>query len=141
MPGPVLSVKPGDRLRVTLVNGLDFPTQSEMLFTGIDATVALAVAACEPYKTPNTTSLHFHGLHVTTEGLGDGPYRMAVPHETIVYDVNIPDAHPPGTFWYHPHDTGATSLQLAQLMAGALVVEDTVATVGAAWYEYAQSLE
>ena len=39
-----------------------------------------------------------------------------------MYDVNIPDAHPPGTFWYHPHDTGATSLQLAQLMAGALVV-------------------
>ena len=41
--------------------------------------------------------------------------------ETYVY--HLPQTHPAGTFWYHAHGHGSSSLQ-AGWMAGALIVHD-----------------
>ena len=37
-----------------------------------------------------------------------------------------PQPHPAGTFWYHPHAHGATTMQVASGMAGYLIVEGDV---------------
>lgn len=38
----------------------------------------------------------------------------------------IPCDHAGGTFWYHPHHHGSTSLQMGGGAMGALVIEDRV---------------
>ena len=39
------------------------------------------------------------------------------------------DQHEPGTFWYHAHLHGATAMQLANGMAGALIIHGPVDTI------------
>lgn len=38
--------------------------------------------------------------------------------------VTIPYNHPAGTFWYHPHQHGATAIHLASGLEGVLIVDD-----------------
>lgn len=38
----------------------------------------------------------------------------------------IPCDHAGGTFWYHPHHHGSTSLQMGGGAMGALIIEDRV---------------
>ncbi|MCB0995933.1 MAG: multicopper oxidase family protein [Acidimicrobiales bacterium] len=98
-PGPTLRVRPGDRLRVTLRNGLEAPT-----------------------------NLHVHGLHVSPDGSSDNVFVMVDPGGERVYDYVIPADHPSGTFWYHPHHHGTVAEQVAAGMAGIIVIEDTLDT-------------
>ena len=94
-PGPTLRVRPGDRLRVTLRNRLDSPT-----------------------------NLHVHGLHVSPSANSDNVFVMIGPGEEHTYDYLIPDDHPSGTFWYHPHHHGTVAEQVAAGMAGVIIIED-----------------
>lgn len=95
LPGPTLRVRPGDTLRVAMSNGLDDPT-----------------------------NLHVHGLHVSPEGNGDNPFVSIAPGDSFDYEFALPDDHPPGTYWYHPHHHGHVADQLAAGLYGAIVVED-----------------
>ncbi|MEX5261003.1 multicopper oxidase family protein [Kocuria sp. CPCC 205263] len=95
LPGPTLRVRPGDTLRVAMTNGLDDPT-----------------------------NLHVHGLHVSPEDNGDNPFVSIVPGDSFDYEFALPDDHPPGTHWYHPHHHGHVADQLAAGLYGAIVVED-----------------
>ena len=93
VPGPTIQVRPGDRLRVTLVNDLSGPT-----------------------------NLHTHGLHVSPEGIGDNIFRHVEAGQTAIYEYEIPSDHPAGTFWYHPHLHGAVADQVFAGLYGAIVV-------------------
>ncbi|MFE7899787.1 multicopper oxidase family protein [Streptomyces sp. NPDC057424] len=93
-PGPTLRVRPGDLLRVRLVNHIDQPT-----------------------------NLHTHGLHVSPRGNGDNPFVTVDPGESFDYVHRIPADHPPGTFWYHPHHHGTVADQIFAGLAGALLVD------------------
>jgi FtsP/CotA-like multicopper oxidase with cupredoxin domain len=113
LPGPVIRVKPGDTLHITLINllgpdGGDPP----------DGPNAFGLS--------NTTNLHLHGLHVSPEGAGDDVSRRVLPGTRFTYVYAIPTDHPIGTFWYHPHVHGSSSLQQGGGMAGALIVEPAV---------------
>ena len=94
----------------------------------------------------NTTNLHFHGTHVSpqepqdfvllelrpklpagqTPPVGEhGTHaRGDVRYGSFQYDVDPP---PPtqaeGTHWYHPHKHGSVSLQVANGLPGALLIE------------------
>jgi FtsP/CotA-like multicopper oxidase with cupredoxin domain len=73
VPGPILRVKLGERLRVRFTNQL-----------------------------PEDTTVHWHGVRVPNAmdgvpGLTQPPVH---PGETFVYDFVPKDA---GTFWFHPH--------------------------------------
>ncbi|WP_261820064.1 multicopper oxidase family protein [Nocardioides sp. OK12] len=95
LPGPTLRVRPGDTLRIELVNELDEPT-----------------------------NLHVHGLHVSPEGNGDNVFVAVQPGESFVYEHRLPEDHPPGVFWYHPHHHGNVADQVFGGLYGAIVVED-----------------
>ncbi|GAA2095118.1 multicopper oxidase family protein [Microlunatus panaciterrae] len=93
VPGPTLRVRPGDRLRVEFVNDLD-----------------------------SATNLHTHGLHVSPEGRSDNVFRHVGAGKTMRYEYAIPDDHPPGTFWYHPHMHGSVADQVFGGLYGTIVV-------------------
>ena len=97
LPGPTLRLRPGDRLRIRLVNRLDAPT-----------------------------NLHVHGLVVSPEGNGDNAFVTVRPGESFDYDHRLPDDHPPGVYWYHPHHHGSVADQVFGGLYGAIVVEDPV---------------
>mmetsp|Transcript_91733 Transcript_91733/g.262270 ORF Transcript_91733/g.262270 Transcript_91733/m.262270 type:complete len:639 (-) Transcript_91733:195-2111(-) len=123
-PGPTLFVNPGDKVKLTLQNDLEYPTQADISWTGYEYTLATAFGACEPYSQPNMTSLHLHGMLISPNKKGDSAMRMCGPQEAIEYEFTIPEAHPSGTFFYHPHGDGSHSLQTAGLMAGMVIVND-----------------
>ncbi len=93
IPGPQLEVRPGDRVQIRFTNALDQPT-----------------------------NLHYHGLHLPPTGLADDPFRTVVPGETALYDFQIPDQHPSGFFWYHPHVHGLVASQVFHGLAGTILV-------------------
>ena len=111
--GPTLRVKRGDVLRIRIKNAFD-PGQLP----------ADIVDAPEDYPQEfYITNLHTHGLHVSPSGKADNVYVNILPGEYHQFEYRIPDNHPPGTFWYHPHRHGSVALQLTSGMAGALIVE------------------
>ncbi len=92
-PGPTLRISPGDELALRLTNRLAQPT-----------------------------NLHTHGLRVSPSGNSDNPFVRVEPGTSFDYLIKIPDDHPTGTFWYHPHHHGTAADQQFAGLAGALLV-------------------
>jgi FtsP/CotA-like multicopper oxidase with cupredoxin domain len=95
VPGPTLYLQPGDRLRLQLTNQLDEPT-----------------------------NLHVHGLFVSPQDNGDNVFVTIQPGESRHYVYSLPEDHPPGVFWYHPHHHGLVADQVFGGLYGAIVVGD-----------------
>jgi FtsP/CotA-like multicopper oxidase with cupredoxin domain len=110
--GPTFRVKPGDVLRVKLINDMPpSPDDGEMMKT---------------HNFPNTinrTNLHTHGLFVSSKDSSDNPFIEVKSGESFQYHIKIPDSHQEGTNWYHPHRHGSIWAQMAAGLAGAIVIE------------------
>jgi FtsP/CotA-like multicopper oxidase with cupredoxin domain len=109
IPGPTLRVQPGDTLRLRLIN--DLPPNPDPAPQDMN----------HPHHF-NSTNLHFHGLHVSPAGISDNIFRTMAPGTTSDVEVVIPDDHPRGTYWFHPHHHGSADVQISSGMAGALIV-------------------
>ncbi|MBV9209710.1 MAG: multicopper oxidase domain-containing protein [Acidobacteria bacterium] len=113
IPGPTLKLRPGEELRLRLINELspnkDAPCTGEHLN--------------RPHCF-NTTNIHTHGLHVSPKSPSDNSLLKIEPQTEYQYCFRLPDSHPSGTFWYHGHVHGSTGLQVMNGMSGALIVED-----------------
>jgi FtsP/CotA-like multicopper oxidase with cupredoxin domain len=124
IPGPTLSVEPGDKLSILLVNDLPAnPTNERGNFFPHDE---------------YTLNLHTHRLTVSPLGISDNIFRRMRPGTAHQIEVNIPKDHPSGTYWYHTHKHGSVTFQFLGGMAGFLIVKggdgtlDAVPEVGAA---------
>jgi len=115
-PGPTFRVKPGDTLKIKLVNEL--PPNRDLTPTDV----------ATPHQL-NTTNLHTHGLHVSPSGIADNVMRMMEPGKTYDVEIPIPANHTPGTNWYHPHAHGSANVQMASGMVAALIIEGDFADV------------
>jgi FtsP/CotA-like multicopper oxidase with cupredoxin domain len=71
----------------------------------------------------NETNLHTHGLWISPSGNSDNVMLVVKPGVSFQHEYNVPEDHPAGTFWYHPHRHYSTSIQVASGMAGALIVK------------------
>lgn len=118
LTGPAIEAKPGNTLRVYLHNNLDANDPS-------CPANAHAGPGCF-----NTVNMHFHGLHVSPTGNSDNVLLNIAPQTHFQYEVNIPEDHPSGTFWYHPHRHGSTALQVASGASGALIIRGDRAYTG-----------
>lgn len=96
-PGQMFVVSPGDQFRVKVTNNIDQPT-----------------------------NLHFHGSHVSPKGNSDNVLNTISPGESFQHVYNIPQDHPPGLYWYHPHFHGYTESQVASGMVGAIIVKGDI---------------
>ena len=96
VPGPMLIVEPGDKLKLELENNLTDPAQ--------------------------VTNFHTHGLHVSPVGHGDNVLFALESGETWDVDIQIPDDHFIGLDWYHPHLHGETNTQVGSGLGGLLLI-------------------
>ena len=93
VPAPRLEAKPGDKVCIHFTNNLEQPT-----------------------------NIHYHGLHIPLTGNADNVFLHIKPKEKLTYEFQIPNNHPSGTFWYHPHLHGLVAEQLFGGLAGLFIV-------------------
>jgi FtsP/CotA-like multicopper oxidase with cupredoxin domain len=110
VPGPTLRVRPGDVLRIRLIN--DLPPNPDPVLLNMTL----------PHHF-NTTNFHFHGSHVSPAGISDNIFRSMEPGQSYDIEIAVPSDHTRGTYWYHPHHHGSADVQMTSGMAGALIVE------------------
>src|SRR3954452_19734511 len=115
-PGPTLRMKPGDTLRIKLIN--DLPPNRDFLPSDIS----------QPHMF-NNTNFHFHGSHASPAGIADNVMRSMTPGHAYDIEIKLPDDHTKGTYWYHPHHHGSADIQMSSGMVGAVVIEGDFADV------------
>lgn len=120
--GPTLRVKQGDVINLTLNNNLPLETPNEVQ-QQFDQEKDSAYLDTKPASF-NTTNMHYHGLHVSPTGNSDNVLLAISPQSHFPYEVKLPSTHPIGSYWYHAHAHGSTSIQVGSGMAGAIVIED-----------------
>jgi FtsP/CotA-like multicopper oxidase with cupredoxin domain len=122
--GPVLSVRPGDVLNLLLQNALPClkePCVCRSEAAPDDGHGHHAAGVPDP-SIFNTTNLHTHGLHVSPKDPADNVLREIRPGCAWQFRFDLPQDHPAGTFWYHPHVHGSTAIQVGSGAVGALIV-------------------
>ncbi|MGP3977330.1 multicopper oxidase family protein [Streptomyces sp. 8N114] len=90
--GPTLRARRGDTVSVTFSNGL-----------------------------PETTTLHWHGMHLPAE-MDGGPHQAVAPGDEWRPSWRIDQ--PAATLWYHPHPHGKTADHATRGIAGLFLIED-----------------
>ncbi|MCF6214257.1 MAG: multicopper oxidase domain-containing protein [Flavobacteriaceae bacterium] len=68
-----------------------------------------------------TTTIHWHGMHVSPENDG-GPHTTIAPNTTWTPSFTIMDKA--GTYWYHPHLHTKTNEHVSKGIAGFIIVND-----------------
>jgi FtsP/CotA-like multicopper oxidase with cupredoxin domain len=114
LPGSTWELRPGQTLRVDLVNDLP-PLDEPPSTSGHDRPHAWT-----------TTNLHTHGMHVSPEGNGDDIFVSIEPGVSHPYEIEVPADHQGGLFWYHPHRHGAVAQQVRCGMAGMIIVRGEI---------------
>lgn len=69
----------------------------------------------------DTTTIHWHGLHVSAENDG-GPHTSINPNTTWSPSFTIMDKA--ATYWYHPHLHHHTDKHVSKGIAGMIIVKD-----------------
>ena len=98
---PVLRLRPGDSLKLHLVNKL---------------------------PSDQMTNVHYHGTSTSPKPPGDYAMLMVHPSTAYGYKLYFPPNHDRGLFWYHPHPHGQSEGQVQDGMSGLLVVEGFLET-------------
>ena len=91
--GPTLILQQGDNVNITVENQL-----------------------------VDTTTIHWHGLHVSPENDG-GPHSIILPGQQWNPQFAVLDKA--GTYWYHPHLHMKTDQHVSKGIAGLILVRDT----------------
>lgn len=120
--GSTLRVKQGDVINLALKNKLpkESPNEIQSQFDQENKNAYLDTIPASF----NTTNMHYHGLHVSPTGNSDNVLLDIPPQNELLYEVKLPQNHPIGSYWYHAHAHGSTSIQVGSGMAGALIIED-----------------
>ena len=124
-PGERMSVLPGGRLNIQLINRLD--GLGEDILSNLNPRVVGNNDTPDVKKmiaaASSVTNLHTHGLHVSPAERSDNVMLKIDKGNQNIYAIDLPREHAPGTHWYHAHLHGSTALQVQGGMAGALIVE------------------
>jgi FtsP/CotA-like multicopper oxidase with cupredoxin domain len=125
IPGPTLRVRPGDTLRINLVNKLDvlpagLPADNPFLCSPL---VGPGHGEGGDHPTTCDTNLHTHGFHVSPSDNSDNVFLTVKAGESFQYEYRIPDDHPSGVYHYHPHLHGASHQQSFSGLAGSIIIE------------------
>jgi suppressor of ftsI len=127
--GPTLHAQPGDTVKLTLDNRLKVPAGPTAVNCGEKGDHDHDDAGETPSKPgdPESTNVHFHGLHVTpreTSPYGD-TVLVRLPNGKSQISFEIPETHDKGTFWYHAHLHQCTNDQVSRGLAGLLLIGDS----------------
>jgi blue copper oxidase len=72
-------------------------------------------------RLPETTTMHWHGMHLPAIADG-GPHQTIAPGQTWTPSWRIDQ--PAATLWYHPHPHGESERQITRGLAGMFLLDD-----------------
>jgi suppressor of ftsI len=105
---PVIRASPGQTVKITYKNAMSSNSRE----------------ICVDGPCTNMTNLHFHGLHVSPNAPQDDVITMmAMPGQSLHYELEIPLYQAPGLYWYHTHPHGESYQQSLDGMSGAIVID------------------
>jgi len=107
VPGPTLVMKAGTSCTLTIRNDLD-----------TDSPVSDCDYHANYLHCADTTNVHVHGLYIDPNV--DDVSIAILPGESHTYRYEIPESHLMGSFWYHAHYHGSSTLQVSGGLAGAI---------------------
>jgi len=81
-----------------------------------------AVNATITNQIGDTTTLHWHGLHVASKNDG-GPHTQILSGAS--WNPNFTILNSASTYWYHPHFMGKTAAQAIKGASGLIIVRDS----------------
>ena len=133
IPGPLLTARPGQTLNIRLKNSLFAPANAP-------ASGAIPPGVSTKWNGDHNvphdfevTNLHTHGFdtvpHLFTPlGTSDPASSMIAikPRDSFDYAFPLPEDHPPGFYWYHPHHHGSTAVQAVTGMAGGVIIKGDI---------------
>jgi FtsP/CotA-like multicopper oxidase with cupredoxin domain len=145
---PTIRIRPGETLRVRLLNRINdasvlrntTPPGHATDVPGVPHVAGDFEVRSGSYHDPTgNTNLHFHGMEVNSVPCGPG----VAPGDDVVttyfvpegrpethgacqnaYEITVPDDHPAGLYWYHTHFHGESEAQTLLGLSGAIVVEN-----------------
>ncbi|MGI8486067.1 MAG: multicopper oxidase family protein [Thermomicrobiales bacterium] len=123
VPGPTLRVRPGDTLRIKLVNKLGEMPDGIASNSPFQIMPEAGDGQQMEHGYEGDTNLHLHGFHVSPDEPSDDVFIRVKPGDSYQYEFHIPSNHPAGTYMYHPHFHGNSHVQVFGGMAGALIIE------------------
>jgi len=133
---PTLHVHPGDHLVIKVRNNLPLPGDSSGMAVEVAPayrewcrlprwTATSALSACgNPFMTPSSVNLHFHGTNTAPKCHQDEVLRTMINSgDTFTYNLAFPANEPSGLYWYHPHIHGLAEAAVQGGASGAIVVD------------------
>jgi len=117
--GPTLHVNPGDRIEISLTNGIADPKGAgEQVVGGVASECGTNI------MNDASVNMHFHGTNVAPQCHSDEVIQTLVNSgQTFQYVIHIPKDEPPGLYWYHPHVHGIASHAVQGGATGVIEVE------------------
>jgi len=103
---PVLKLQRGDWMELTLRNRIG-PADIQI-------------------DQPQESNLHYHGMSITPVAPGDDVFLHISAGADYRYRWQVPERHPQGAHWYHPHAHGQVEPQILSGMSGLLMVDGLV---------------
>lgn len=100
---PVIKLSRGDRLALTLRNRIG---KADVQIDG-----------------PQETNLHYHGMSISPIAPADDIFLHVGAGADYLYTWRVPQDHPQGTHWYHPHPHGLVEPQILSGMSGLMVID------------------
>ena len=120
---PTLHVNPGDRIVMSVTNGIAGAPPAMAMATHSAPAPGAACGSSNPMS-PTSVNMHFHGTNTPPVCHQDEVIRTLInAGETFEYDLKIPGDEPPGLYWYHPHVHGIAEAAVQGGASGAIIVE------------------
>ncbi|HET6345269.1 MAG TPA: multicopper oxidase domain-containing protein, partial [Myxococcota bacterium] len=115
--GPLLRVRPGDRLDLRLHNALPPGAPLDM---GMGEGRPCGNATLDA----SSTNIHFHGMTIApTCHVDDVLHTVINSGERFTYAFEVPTDSAPGLYWYHPHIHSLSEAAVQGGASGPLIVE------------------
>ena len=130
-PGPVLMAAPGDKIRLKFRNNIriDNLNKEETQQATLVKNSTYGNAASDGLGGTTSTNYHFHGSHTNPNGFGDNVVSRFTTGQKWTTEIDLPEDHGQGSYWYHPHYHPSVNQQVYGGASGFIQVGDPLSKV------------
>ena len=130
-PGPVLIAVPGDKIRLKFRNNIriDDLSTEEIQQATLVKNSTYGNGASDGLGGTTSTNYHFHGSHTNPNGFGDNVVSRFTTGQKWTTEIDLPEDHGQGSYWYHPHYHPSVNQQVYGGASGFIQVGDPLSKV------------
>ena len=126
LPGPLLFVRPGNDLNLDFTNSLSIPglTEEQSQQATLIANSSYGNDTSDGDAGNTSINYHFHGSHTNPGGFGDNVIARYTNGQSWTTEIDLPEDHGKGSYWYHPHYHPSVNQQVYGGATGPIQVGD-----------------